>query len=175
MNQETSPEQLAAAAQAAEAQKAADKAKAEKKAQADALKAQKKADADAAKAKKAEEAAAKKAAVEKEKADKKAAKEAKAKAKAEEAAKVKMPEQNGVRRPKPEGLCGKAWAEMDRLSAALGQPVPIATLLESTNKQGLNEGNVRAEYARWRKFNSVTGRVTLPTPPAVAATGAPAA
>jgi len=37
---------------------------------------------------------------------------------------------------------------------------------------GLNEGNVRAEYARWRKFNGVTGRVTLPTPPSVASTPA---
>jgi hypothetical protein len=178
---EKTPEQLAAEAAAAEAQKkadkeAADKVKAEKKAAADAIKAQKKADADAAKAKKAEEAAAKKAAAEKEKADKKAAAE-KAKADkeaAKAASKVQMPEQNGVRRPKPDGACGKAWAEMDRLSSVLGQPVPIATLLESTNKAGLNEGNVRAEYARWRKFNGVTGRVTLPTPPAAAA-GAPAA
>jgi hypothetical protein len=176
---EKTPEQLAAEAQAAEQKKqadkaAADKVKAEKKAEADKLKAQKKADADKAKADAKAKKDAEKAEKEKAAAEAKAKKEAEAKAKAEakaaaKPAKVQMPEQNGVRRPKPEGLCGKAWAEMDRLSSVLGQPVPIATLLESTNKAGLNEGNVRAEYARWRKFNGVTGRVTLPTPPAAAA------
>jgi hypothetical protein len=39
--------------------------------------------------------------------------------------------------------------------------------------QGLNEANVRAEYARWRKFYGVTGRVAAPKPPA--APSAPAA
>lgn len=54
--------------------------------------------------------------------------------------------------------------------------MPIATLIEASNKASLNEGNVRAEYARWRKFNGVTGRVTLPTAPAAPAAGtAPAA
>lgn len=169
---ELTPEQLSADAQAAEQKKQADKAaadrlKAEKKAESEKLKAQKKADADAAKAaakekadKKAAADAEKAAAKAKKEADKKAAAEAKAAAKP---AKVQMPEQNGIRRPKPDGLCGQAWATMDRLSSQLGQPVPISTLLEATNRAGLSEGNVRAEYARWRKFNGVTGRVTLPT------------
>ena len=96
-------------------------------------------------------------------------------------AKVVMPEQNGVRRPKPEGLCGKVWTQADDLSRNLGSPVPIAALLESTKAAGLNEGNVRAEYARWRKFNGVTGRIvaqvaviTPPVPQAPAAPQAPA-
>jgi hypothetical protein len=175
------PEQLAAKASAdaaeAAAKKEADaKEKAAKKAVDDAAKAEAKAKATAekaeAKAKADKDKADKKAAAEKAKADAKAAAE---KAKAEKAAakppkaeKVQMPEQNGVRRPKPDGLCGRAWAEMDRMSQALGQPVPIAPLVESTNKLGLNESNVRAEYARWRKFHGVKGRVVLPTPPAAA-------
>jgi hypothetical protein len=161
MTTEKTPEQLAA-------EKAqADAAKATKKAEADKLKAQKKADADKAKADAKAAVEAKKAEKEQAKADAKAKKEAEAKAKAEAKAaakppKVQMPESNGVRRPKPEGMCGKAWAAMDELSRNLGQPVPIATLIAHTNTLGLNEGNVRAEYARWRKFNGVTGRVSAP-------------
>lgn len=146
-------------------------------------KAQAKADAAEKKAaaKKAE-ADAKAAAKEQEKADKlrlkeeatakaKADREAKAQAKKDEAAAKKaakeanrMPEQNGVRRPKPEGLCGQAWALADKLSAELGQPTPIKNLLEAAVAAGLSEGNVKTEYARWRKFNGVTGRVSLPAP-----------
>ncbi len=156
-----------AAAAAAKAKREADaKAKAE-------LKAKEKADKDAAKA---AEKKAKEEAKAKEKADKEAKKAADAKAKEEAAAAAKaakeanrMPEQNGVRRPKPDGLCGKVWTLADKLSQELGQPVPIANLLEASRRDGLNDGNVKAEYARWRKFNGITGRVALPKPEAPAA------
>jgi hypothetical protein len=54
--------------------------------------------------------------------------------------------------------------------------VPIANLIEANSKLAapLNEGNVRAEYARWRKFNGVVGRISAPAPAATAATAAPA-
>ena len=106
-----------------------------------------------------------------EKADKATEKKAKAEAAAEEKKKKaaekkanQMPERNTVRRPRPESLCGQAWAFADKLSAELKQPVPIKQLLEATDAAGLNTGNVRAEYARWRKFNGVTGRISLPKP-----------
>lgn len=142
---------------------------------------------DAAAAKKAEAAAAKKAAAEAKKAEaaaKKAADqaakaEAKAKAEADklaakqakEAAKAKakemkeaskMPEQNGVRRPKPGTKCGDAWAVFDSISASNGAPASIAEALTQARSNGMNEGNVRAEYARWRKFHGITGRVVAP-------------
>jgi Skp family chaperone for outer membrane proteins len=152
------PEELAAKAQAeadAKAKKEAEKA--EKKAAADKAKADKKAAAEAAKAEKKAAAEAAKKAKEDEKAAKKAA--------AEEAKKANvMPESNGVRRPKPETLCGKAWAVMDAMSAEKGSPVAISELLVRTNAMSLNEGNVKAEYARWRKFNGVTGRVAATAP-----------
>jgi hypothetical protein len=142
---EKTPEQIAAEADA-KAKAAADK-KAEKEAKA----AQRK---QASETKKLE----KKAAAEKAKADKKAAAEQKkADAKAAREA-SKMPEQNGVRRPKPEGLCGKAWAVFDKISADSGAPATIGASLLAAKEQGLNEGNVRAEYARWRKFYGITGR-----------------
>lgn len=120
-------------------------------------------------AKRREEAAAKKAAQEEEKAKRKAEREAKAKEREEEKARKaaereanRMPEQNGIRRPKPDTLCGKAWGLADSLSEKFGQPTPIKELLEAAKAEGLNEGNVKAEYARWRKFHGVTGRVSLP-------------
>lgn len=154
---------------------------AKEKAEAAAAKAaEKKTKAEAKAAEKAEKAEArkielaeKKAAKEAEKAEKtKAREEAKIqKAKEKEEAKLakekereanRMPEQNGIRRPKPNTLCGKAWELADSLSAELKQPVPIKNLLEAAKQFDLNEGNVKAEYARWRKFNGVTGRVSLP-------------
>ena len=166
---EKTPEQIAAEQAAAE--KAA-KAAAEKEAKAK-EKAEKAAAAKEAKEKAAAEKAAK-AAAEKEAKEKAAAekaakaaaeKEAKEKAKAEaEAAKAaaKMPEQNGVRRPKPETLCGKAWAIFDSISAKNGSPASIKESLEVARAQNLNEGNVKAEYARWRKFYAISGRVAAP-------------
>jgi hypothetical protein len=44
--------------------------------------------------------------------------------------------------------------------------------MELAKGQSLNEANVRAEYARWRKFHGITGRVSAPKPetPATPAT-----
>lgn len=167
---EKTPEQLAAeqAAAAKQAEKAAAKAKkdaeaAAKKAAKEAAAAEKQAKADAKKAEK-EAAAAKKEAEKQAKIDAKAAKAAE-----KEAAKAakqanRMPEQNGVRRPGPDGLCGQVWALADKLSTELKQAVPIANLLEAGTAAGLNASNIRTEYARWKKFHGLSGRITLPTP-----------
>ncbi len=155
------PEQIAAEkAAAAEAKAAAKAAKAEKAA------ADKAAKAAEREAKKEEGKAAKEAAAEQKKADKEA-KIAAAKA-AKEA--NRQPEQNGVRRPKADGQCGKAWAIFDSVSQKNGAPASIAESLVLATAQGLNEGNVKAEYARWRKFNGVTGRVAAPAKAEAAAT-----
>ena len=138
----------------------------------------------AAAAKKKEEQAAAKAARDAAKAEEKAKKEAEKQAakeakEAEKAAKAqekidaaaaakaakeanKMPEANGVRRPKPETLCGQAWAVFDEVSAKNGAPASIKESLEIAKARGLNEGNVRVEYARWRKFFGITGRIAAP-------------
>lgn len=87
-------------------------------------------------------------------------KEAENKAPAKEApVKVERIVQNGVTRPLPETLCGKAWSIADQMSEAKGSPVAVGDLLVETNKVGLNEANVRAEYARWRKFYNITGTI----------------
>lgn len=65
-----------------------------------------------------------------------------------------IPEQNGIRRPKPDTLCGKAWAIFDSISTNSGSPAKISEALKIARQQGLNEGNVRAEFYQWRKFHS---------------------
>ena len=67
-------------------------------------------------------------------------------------------EQNGVRRPKAQSLCGQAWAIFDQISEARGKPVAFVESLEKARTQGLNEGNVRTEFYRWRKFNGIKDR-----------------
>jgi colicin import membrane protein len=149
-----------AAAEAAAAAAAAAEAKA-------------KAEAKAAEAKAAKEAKAKA------KADEKAAKEAakaeaKAKKDAEKAAKEasKMPEQNGVRRPRPEGKCGQAWAMMDEMSSELGQPVPVGDFVKAAEAAGLNINMARSNYAVWKKFHGIIGRVAKPVKPEAATAAA---
>lgn len=158
---EKTPEQLPAEA-AAQAKAAAD-AKAAEKAAAAAKKADEKAAAKAkresdAKAKKDAKEAEAKAKKDKVAADKAAKEQAKTDAKAAKEA-AKMPEQHGVRRPGPDGKCGKAWALMDSMSKSLGAPVAIADLLLAAKAAGMNDNMVRSNYAAWRKFNAVTGRV----------------
>lgn len=143
-----------AAAKAAEAE-ARELAKAEAKAKREAEAAERKAQREA-------EKAAKKAEREAEREAKRAEREAeKERIKAEREA-ARMPEQNGVRRPKPETLCGQAWEIFDTLSQQHGQPAAIGDALDISRERGLNDGNVRAEYARWRKFHGITGRVVSP-------------
>lgn len=114
-----------------------------------------KADRDAAKAKaKADAAAAKQAKRDAKVAEKLAAKNAKAAAN-------DQPVQNEVRRPKAGTKCGQAWSVFDAISTELGSPAPVGPSLERTRALGLNDGNVRAEYARWRKFNGVSGRIVV--------------
>ena len=127
------------------------------------------------KAAKAAERAAKKEAAEAAKADKKASVEAEKAAKAQakldaKAAKEaqRQPEQNGVRRPGPDGLCGKVWGLADSLSAEMSQAVPIANLLKAGEEQGMNVSNIRTEYARWKKFHGLSGRITAPVVDAAA-------
>ena len=160
---EKTAEQIAA--EQAEAQRKADEKAAEK--------ARKEAEKAEAKAKREAEAAEKKAAKEAQKAQEKADREAKKAAEkaAKEQAKLdakaareanRMPEQNGIRRPKPDTLCGKAWAIFDGVSSKNGAPASIGESLEMAKAESLNEANVRAEYARWRKFHGITGRIEAP-------------
>jgi len=169
MTEKTQDQLNAEAAAAAKAQKKAEAAAAKEaaKQEREAKKAAKQAEAEAAKAAKEAAKGAKEAekqakldaaaAAKQAKIDAKAAKEAEREAK-------RQPEQNGVRRPGPEGKCGQAWSLFDETSTKLGQPTPIADVMDIAKERGLNEANVRTEYARWKKFHGLTGRISLPKP-----------
>ena len=114
-------------------------------------------------AKVAADKAAKKEAAEKAKAEKDAEK---AKAKAEkEAAKVAKPErvkQNDVTRPALGTKTGTVWAIADDLSTAKNSPVSINELRVETDKISANPNMVTAQYASWKKFYGITGRIANP-------------
>lgn len=95
-------------------------------------------------------------------AEEKAADKAAAKA-AKDAA--KGPEQNGVRRPKTGTVIGRVWDILDAASAQKRAPATLADVKDAA--ADINGATLRTQYARWRKFNGVAGRV--------AATAAPAA
>ena len=92
-------------------------------------------------------------------------KEAEKLARAQEKEASKMPEQNGIRAPKPSSLCGKAWAVFDRVSQSKGSPTSVAEAVPVGVGEGLNEGNIRVEYARWRKYNGLQGYRIVPEKP----------
>jgi hypothetical protein len=94
-----------------------------------------------------------------------AAEEAKAKVAAEkEAAKAarQMPSQNGVTRPSATGACGAAWEVFDAISAQKKLPATIKEALEIGRTRQLNESTIKTQYARWRKFHGIAGRLAEP-------------
>lgn len=110
---------------------------------------------DKAAAEKAKEEA--KAAKEAEKAAKKAAKEAeKAAAKAAKEALRK----NGELPPREGSKCAEIWDTATAMSDELGQAVDGASLLEALPHQNVH--TVKTQYARWRKYHGITGRITAP-------------
>lgn len=153
----------AAAAEEAKAKRVAEAA--EKKAAKDAEVEAKKAEKEAAKAAKEAEKKAKKAELE---AKKQAKIEAAAATKAEKEA-AKQPEQNGVRRRAPGSKCGRIWEICDTLSAQLGQPTPVKNVLDIAQAEGLHPTTIRCQYAHWKKFNGLEGRITLPAAETAAA------
>lgn len=96
-----------------------------------------------------------------------AEKEAEAERKKAEKEAKKEPEQNGVRKPSVGTLCRAAWDLFDAVSVTLGQPAPISFVLQVGVDRGLNEANLKAEYARWKKYSGIEGRVAIPVPQAV--------
>lgn len=140
-----------AQAKAKKAEEAAAK-KAEKEEQAIALAAKKAADKEAAAAKRKQDAEAKVAAKAQAKEDAKKAKD-----------EARMPSQNDIRMPKPGTDCGKAWAVFTSVSDKNGAPASIGESMELAKAEGINEATIRTQYARWRKFHGVSGRIENPT------------
>lgn len=106
------------------------------------------------------------------KAKEKADREAEAERKRQEREAKKEPEQNGIRKPSVGTLCRAAWDLFDAVTGEMGQTAPISYVLPVALAKGLNEANVKAEYARWKKYHGISGRVAVPVPANIAAAAA---
>lgn len=93
---------------------------------------------------------------------------------AKEAEKEQRVRQNGVLQPKAGSKCGAVWEVLNEISAAkkapatLGEAVERAEAINTEIEAGKREGapfkigNVRAEYANWRKFHGVPAQGRAP-------------
>lgn len=66
-------------------------------------------------------------------------------------------EQNGLKRPSAGSTCALIWSACDRITAEKGSTCTSGELFAACN--GLNECTLRTQYARWRQYNGVTGRL----------------
>ena len=67
------------------------------------------------------------------------------------------PEQNGLKRPSAGSTCAIIWDTCDRITNETGHVCTSAELFNAL--QGYNECTLRTQYARWRQFNGITGRL----------------
>ena len=67
------------------------------------------------------------------------------------------PEQNGLKRPSSGSTCAIIWDTCDRITSEQGSHCTSAELFNAL--QGYNECTLRTQYARWRQFNGITGRL----------------
>lgn len=70
--------------------------------------------------------------------------------------KAERGEQNGVKRPRSGGLCAAVWEYLDKHPKASAKD-----LREVAPTKGWNVNNVTCEFYQWRKFNGISGRVTV--------------
>jgi hypothetical protein len=74
------------------------------------------------------------------------------------------PESNGVKRPSAGTLCDQVWQTATELSNGDEMPrTKIATLSEvvkACEAKGINKYTARTQYARWRVFHGITGRLS---------------
>lgn len=74
-------------------------------------------------------------------------------------AKVVMPEQNGITQPKAGTSCAAIWDKANAMSSEIGKPVAVGDLMKVLVAEGYNEATIKTQYARWRKFHGVEGRI----------------
>lgn len=72
---------------------------------------------------------------------------------------TQMPEQNGVRQPREGTACAGIWHLATQMSTERKATVAVGDLLEAAQAMGHNPATIKTQYARWRKFHGVEGRV----------------
>lgn len=69
---------------------------------------------------------------------------------------------NNVRRPRADSVCGKLWAIFDAISAEQGSPAANGQVLARGRAEGFNDHTIRTQYASWRRFYGISGKVVNP-------------
>lgn len=68
-------------------------------------------------------------------------------------------EQNGVTRPSTGTVCDNVWNLCDHMTKALGKTVGLSALVDAAKLQNINQFTARTQYARWRAFMGLKGRL----------------
>lgn len=76
----------------------------------------------------------------------------------EQEAPPEMPEQNGVRRPKPGTKTARVWEIADELSAQAGEPAKRGDVLKAYEAEGGNPATGATQFGRWTKFHGLAAQ-----------------
>lgn len=72
---------------------------------------------------------------------------------------------NGITRPAAGTETGKVWDTADAISAQqAGHPAQIAQMKAHPAMKGMNDHTLKTQYARWRSYNGVKGRLQVVKP-----------
>lgn len=66
---------------------------------------------------------------------------------------------NGITHPAAGTLCAKVWDAADEISKKTHTIAAAAAVREHPLTAGINEATIKTQYARWRQFHGVTGRL----------------
>lgn len=76
------------------------------------------------------------------------------------------PESNGVKRPSAGTICAQVWdiaASMSNISESgrdnSGSTPTLSQVVKAAESVGINKFTARTQYARWRVFHGITGRI----------------
>jgi hypothetical protein len=71
---------------------------------------------------------------------------------------------NGITRPGPGTKTGFIWEKADEITNIVnkGQPASIEQLKMHPDVRHFNDHTIRTQYARWRAYNKISGRVATP-------------
>lgn len=75
-----------------------------------------------------------------------------------------LPQQHGVTRPGPGTVTGRVWSIADDLLAALGRPPARREVIAKGTAEGINRATLSTQYAHWKTFNGIAGKVSGPSP-----------
>lgn len=81
------------------------------------------------------------------------------------AGRAKQLAQNGITRPAVGTTTGNVWAAADAISAGQGgHPATIAQVKDCKEMHNVNQHTIKTQYARWRSFNGIKGRIVIVKP-----------